>query len=279
MAISCFAFFVRFWTGEHLTSLQNSIHEIYERLNELGQKGPVKRFQPMLQLLQHLRKEGNEDDNEDNKWEEMLTLTGEYMDETEYRNDLKDASAPALHMQFWFCKTIIAYTLGYNSIADLLSRKIQQKRGMILTKSFLILPFTMYKAIIYFARYRETRNRKYLHDARKCRKLLKRYHSARNPNALPHLRLVDAEERSLKLHDPAKLQSIYDNVIEIQEQAGFTHLEAITNEQASNALSRFGYHDIAERYLDAAKHAYREKWGATMKYELLLAREDSQDFM
>lgn len=279
MTISYFTFFVRFWTGEHLTSLQKSMDEIYERLNELGQKGTVKRFQPLLQLLQHLRKEAKDDDNEDDKWEEMLTLTGEYMDETEYRNQLTDDAAPALHAQFWFCKTIIAYTLGYNSIADLLSRKIQQKRGMLLTKSFLILPFTMYKAIIYFARYRETRNRKYLHDARKCQKLLKRFHSAGNPNALPHLRLLDAEERSLKLHDPSKLQSVYDNAIEIQGQAGFTHLEAITNEQASNALSRFGYDDVAKRYLDAAKFAYRDKWGVALKYEWLIAREDSQDSM
>eukprot|EP00547_Thalassionema_nitzschioides_P012566 CAMPEP_0194262360 /NCGR_PEP_ID=MMETSP0158-20130606/46501_1 /TAXON_ID=33649 /ORGANISM="Thalassionema nitzschioides, Strain L26-B" /LENGTH=1111 /DNA_ID=CAMNT_0039002515 /DNA_START=121 /DNA_END=3456 /DNA_ORIENTATION=+ len=269
--LGCFSFYTRFWTGEHLLSLELSIRDIYERLSELGQKGLLKRPQPLFQLILNLRK-----DTEDN-WEELLILTGEAMDEEEYRNELSDSSPPAFHTHFWFCKTVLAYNLGFYSMAEALSLKIPHKSGLFMYKSLLLFPYTLYKSLIYCARYRETGSRTYLHKARKCRKLLEKYHSSGNPNATPHLHFAEAEELSSKSNNPAEVQSAFDNVIEIQAEHGLTHLEALANERASDANFHFGNQKAAKRYLDAAIHAYEEKRGETMKREWLLAKYDDSE--
>lgn len=96
--------------------------EIYEQLIELGQKELLKRFQPLFQLIINLREEIEEN------WEDLLILTGDSMDKTEYRNSLSDSSPATLHIHFWFYKTILAYNLSFYRMAEEFDHKIPQKK-------------------------------------------------------------------------------------------------------------------------------------------------------
>jgi len=173
---------------------------------------------------------------------------------------------------------ILAYHLGFNSIAESLLAKILQGRYFMLVHTVLLFPVHFYTVMIYFARYRETGTRKYLRKARGSRRKIEILSLSKNPNASPYLRVVEAEELSLKNpHDPTALRNAFDRAIETQKVKGFAHLEALANERACESFFAYGYRAIAARYLEAAKLAYRDTWGATMKYEWLIDQYDSID--
>mmetsp|Transcript_28763 Transcript_28763/g.43907 ORF Transcript_28763/g.43907 Transcript_28763/m.43907 type:complete len:1047 (+) Transcript_28763:132-3272(+) len=261
------SFLMRFWAGENILVLEKSVRVIYERLSELGQTGLLMYFQPMLQLFLNL---GNDDEDD---WEELIVLTGEVMNELEYRNLLLASSpSPVMLLVFLLAKMMLAYYLGFNDVAVLISLEMQQKRFEPVNQSYACLPLNFYKAMVFCARYRETGHRKHLRHIRNCKKVLKYHHSSGNPNAEPFLRVVEAEEFSLKAQTLSEICEIFDCAIDLSAKEGIGHLEALANERASCVLLNSNALEASKRYLESAKHACREKWGATMMYRWLCHR-------
>mmetsp|Transcript_17513 Transcript_17513/g.26589 ORF Transcript_17513/g.26589 Transcript_17513/m.26589 type:complete len:1030 (+) Transcript_17513:213-3302(+) len=263
------SFFLRFWTGEHIESLESSIRAVHERLIELDQTGLLMHFQPLLQLLLHLRNE------EEENLEELLVLTGDMMNETEFRNFVLASRPPdTVEMGFLFSKMVLAYYLGFNKVAETYFLKMQKMCPPIFIESYLLLTSNMFNAMISCARYRETGRRKYLYRARKCRKCLQHRHSLGNPNANPFLRVVEAEETLLKPHNSSQICELYDFAIDVANKQGIVYLEAISCERAFRLLLDFKCVEDSQRYLEMAKHSYREKWGSLMKHKWLCQKYD-----
>jgi len=250
--------YLRLWSGEHLKLLEKSIRVIHDRLDELGQEVLLEHFKPLLQMILNLRGKDSMND------EQPTILTGEVMNEQEYLSRLSSSTPPSYSNRLFTAKMLLAYTFGHYQLAETCYSSIIMTNYE--TTTIFSIPYRFYDAMICYARYQQTKNRKYLRQARKARKILQQHHSKSNPNVVPYLQVMEAEELLTRTDKNSIVQSrkLFDKAINMQE--GFAHLEGLANERASVALAKFDCFGASRNYFEKAKHVYESKWGATMKY-------------
>jgi hypothetical protein len=149
---------------------------------------------------------------------------------------------------------------------------------------------TFYAAMAYFQLFRESSRPADLRQAKRYKRSLEKLqYLLLSPNLNPLLALLRAESLSLEKSVPVSdLQNAFANAIAANVEAGFVHMEALSNERAAFACIRRGGDILGDAYLDRAIVLYRDGWGATAKADwleeqrrglLLLTRMNSMSTM
>jgi len=259
---------LRFWMSDNLKYLEKQFSTTYKQISDFGQSMLLMPLQPALQLVLNMR-------NSTDSREELVMLNGKIMDEKSYMSKCANKNESFQRILLLFCKMYLAYTFGFYEKAEKISKTVRSMANFILEKSFLSLPFEFYAAMTSYERHRSTGRRKYLRAARKTLKVFAKKHLMGNPNAFPFLKLLELEDLSITHpKDVIKLKKACQYSIDAQIAAGFTHLEALTNERASSILSGLD-NDKAKQYHNRAMHVYKVKWGATAKYNRMLENAES----
>mmetsp|Transcript_29476 Transcript_29476/g.44621 ORF Transcript_29476/g.44621 Transcript_29476/m.44621 type:complete len:1028 (-) Transcript_29476:222-3305(-) len=259
-------FYIRFFTGDNLKSLERSISEVYRRIGDFGQDVFLLPLKPLYQLVLNML-------NLTDDWESLTVLTGTVMNEEEFMSESISENNDFYISTLLLCKMILAYTFGFAKKAQRLSKEVKDCNFVVTEKGFLSLPFCFYSAMISYSRYQSTGKRKHLRTARKYRKVLARHHSNTNPNANPYLAIIAVEELALNSTDPFDIMQACNSSIQLNAGEGFSNLEALANEQASRLIRNTG-EPIVDSYRDRSIHVYNQKWGAKAKCRWLEEEED-----
>lgn len=104
----------------------------------------------------------------------------------------------------------------------------------------------------------------------KNRKKLQRAESRGCPNVSAYLKLLDAEELSVrKLTAPRIVSVAYDRAIDAMAAAGRPHMEALANKRAAYFQVKQGNRAEAEKDFERAVHLYKYEWGGNAKHDWL----------
>jgi hypothetical protein len=258
----------RYMSGENLGSLEQFIRIWDRRLCDLGQDTMIRWIQPSMQFILNMR-------SSPSSWLDVLSLSGEVMNESEYMNVAIVANQKMMLFGFWSLKSLLAYNFGYYELAE----RAHTNMACLARShrdSFAALPYHFYGAMIFYQRYRTTRKVKHRKTARKHINSLKRFEAVGSPNVSAFLVFLKAEELSLRARDVKALVSIYSDAIDAMKVERFVHLEALANERLGVILSSFGCHEESTTYLDEALRLCRDEWGAIAKYEWLLIQRTLQ---
>jgi len=134
---------------------------------------------------------------------------------------------------------------------------------LMMRKSFVWLSLNFYLAMSSYRLYAVTKKRRYIRTARRCRSVLVQQKSCGNPNVLPYLSIIEAKEISLKSKDVQEICEACNRASQIQVDEGFPHLEGLVYEETFRSVAKLGSFLSARNFLDKAKNAYGQKWGAT----------------
>jgi len=254
------SFFIRFWGGENLESLETSLREVYYRIRELGQTKLLVHFHPLLQVILNLR-------DRDHRLEDLVVVTGEIMDEEEFLRSIDDV----MHLKILFLvlKTILAYTLGFYEKAEEVFCKLSRSTPIRKDKFYFAILFNFYGTMIYYARYHETGRGRYICKARKHKSFIQHCHSLGIPDANILLRIFEIEEACIRKSDVVKICELFDSVINYLPADGFNNLKALANERAYYLLNKLGYREVSKSYLEKVVNVCKE-WHATAKHEWAL---------
>lgn len=269
---SCF--FLQFFTGESLPSLEKSIRSWNRRLVALAYHELPTAAKPLLQFVMNLQSAGKE-------WCDLSRFTGDVMNEEEYRAKISPRDEGA-NPYFWFilniCKMLQMYTFGFYEDAYRIYDQELVNSKPFSDIGYLYLQCQFFHALSSFRLYLSTRHqhhsaqsKKYLRAARRIKKIISKQHNLGNPNATPLLKILQVESLALRSKSSDEIAQVSEEAIQLQRKEGLVHLEVIANEQASRLLEGFGG-NASTSYLDAAKKACKNQWGAMAKYELLRAR-------
>ena len=127
---------------------------------------------------------------------------------------------------------------------------------------------TFHRGVCLYVAARRTKSRKYKRQAKKIRKVLRKWNKVGNPNVAYYCIFLDAEHAALKgQYEEAENQ--YLKAIQFAARSGFLHHAALFNELYSDFLFRQrGDREEAKYRLEQAIRYY-EDWGAFGKVELL----------
>jgi histidine kinase len=259
-AANCFA--TRVVLGEELQSLERFMCTCYSHISDLSQDALTLWVQPGLQFVLNLQTINP------TRWADLITLTGEIMDENEYYHEVDTTKNKALHTMVRLYKSMLAFNFGYYDLASAIFGEMADG-SKAFKDTFGVLPLYFYGALTSYSLFCENGKRKEQRLARKNLHGLQRMKAAGNPNTVPFLALLEAEELSLrKRADAVTLVAAYSKAISSSALEGYTHMEALANERAVSALSLMVSRAESEKYFDRAMLLY-SRWGATAKHEWL----------
>ena len=256
---------IRYSLGENLESLEQFMRTTYNRLLDLGQDAMIQWIQPSMQFILNLRASPS-------SWVELTILSGDVMDESEFLNDAMATNHKILLRNVLRHKATLAYHFGFYEMAATMHERMD-RIGMVYENSVGAPPYHFYGALIFYERYRTTRQVKHLKIARKHIKRLKRFEAVGSPNVSTYIIFVQAEERALRSRDVGALVMNYTNAIDALKAEGMVHIEALANERLSSILFAVGCNDLSKTYFDRASNLFSQ-WGAIAKYEWMLVERN-----
>ena len=256
--------------GENLVAVEKFQRERYLRAAEFGQDALLRWSEPSMQYVLHLQCCSS-------NWQDLLTLSGEMMDEDEYIKFGGESGNDLLLLTVWFFKMQLAYHFGvYHMAARFLPDLDRVGEGA--KANFSVALWYYLSASIHYELCHRFPSKKHAHlkTARKYHKALTRI--GFSPNSTPFLALLTAEEMSSKgKAKPDDVVAAYNRAIDAMSAVTWVNMEGLANERVGFYLVRVGDVDRASVYFDRAMYLYRYEWGALAKYEWLL--EQSQEVM
>jgi hypothetical protein len=224
--------------------------------------------QPCIQYVLNVRRSKPQD------WKELVSLSGEFMDEVSFIRQVIEANHLTLLSIVWTYKCILAASFGFWTDAESIFRDtIALNDTVHFTYGALTLYF--FGSLSHYSLYLENRNKKHLRAARKYQRLISKFHKRGNKNVLIYLTLLKAEELSLKTN--SKRESVMDRyreAIDVATLMGITHHKALTHERAGFFLARSGMYDEAKSSFDISMNIYLLEWGSIADYESLRERSE-----
>jgi len=256
-------------TGNSLKTVEKLLRKMHDQISDFGGEFTLFCIQPTMQFIINLQQKTK-------SWKHLTTLTGEIMNEEEFiRTCPSEMHAFSLYLTY--LKMILSLVFGFYKEGYTYGKELYDSRHPIFLNSYISIPFRFCFAMISYNRYHATGNRGYLRNARKCVKMFAQQHSNGNPNILAYQSILNVEEKFIKTKDIFEVCSAYKSALEIQIKEGYNHMEAMAFEQISRFAGMLGYHFAAKTYLERAKYAYKEKWGAIAKYNMLEYHQGHDD--
>mmetsp|Transcript_30285 Transcript_30285/g.46230 ORF Transcript_30285/g.46230 Transcript_30285/m.46230 type:complete len:1013 (+) Transcript_30285:33-3071(+) len=255
---SGYIFHIKVLTGENLPILEAQIRRIYHQVCDSGQELMAMGIQPLLQYAINLQRTGS-------NFLDYVFLNGEIMNEDGFESRCSVENNVFHLIPFYLCKMLLLYHFGFYEQAEIVSIKLKSLKTYAIEYSFCSIPFNFYRGMIFYERYRSTKKRSYLRQARKAKKVVYQEHLYDNPNATPFLKILNIEELARKTQNTKELIRSCDQVISTQDEEGLPHLEMLANEQAARILCAAGS-SKSFKYLEQAAFVSKVKWGSNAKY-------------
>ncbi|KAI2505379.1 PhoQ sensor [Fragilaria crotonensis] len=253
--------------GQNLAALEEYQRERYQRAAQFGQDALLRWSEPSMQYVLNLQCCSC-------NWRDLLTLSGEIMDEDEYTKFGVDANNELILWTVWFFKMQLAYQFGVYHVAERFLPDLD-RTGDTAQANFSVPLWYYLAASIHYELYHRfpSEKRAHLKAARKYHKAVKRLDFS--PNSTPFLTLLAAEELSSRgKAKPEKVVAAYSRAIGAMAATGWANMEGLANERVGFYMVRVGDLDLASAYFDRAMHLYRYEWGALAKYEWLLEQSE-----
>lgn len=198
--------------------------------------------------------------------ENTILLTGDVMDEDALiqeaeATDNKIATTTILSNRYFLATIFEEY-----DIAEACMREIESNVGSIgIRLHYVHWNMQFYRGLNCFGLYRNTKEKKYLHQARTIIKNVSKLSDMGYVNFSPMFLLLSAEERSLS-EGVKEVRQAYDRAIVAAAGGGCIHFEAIANEKCGAMFLNNNQPETAEIYLRRAMHLMLE-WGANAKVD------------
>lgn len=255
--------------GTNLESLEDFMRVSYQRVKDLNRQEAMRMWaQPLIQYVLNLRKSGVTD------WRELTSLTGEMMNEAQYMRDAIETNHSILIMIAWSRKAQLACLFGCWALSESVYRDMSTM-GPAFHMSYAVVPSSFFAAIASYSRYQETGNNKHLKVAQSYKKKLQFVVSKGNPNAIPYMAVLDAEELSTrKSSSHESIGVAYAKGIDAMATANVVHMEAFAHERAGFYYARHGSRSEAVDNFNRAMDLYLYEWGAIAKYEWLAEKSE-----
>lgn len=265
-ATLCFGF--GFFLGDNLPKLEDYMHLTYQQISGLGQADFFLLWlKPAYQFVLNMQNQ------EVSCWRDLTMLTGDIMNEQEYMYVVVGARNTLMMMIAWVYKSMLAYYFGFYSMAESIYNDMDSI-SQVYRYNYSVVPYYQFGALIFYERFRETRQRKHMRQARKYKKLLLQIKRMGSPNVSAYLTLLDAVEASLQNPTIAILFSTFNRAIDAMAAEEWPHMEALANELAGFAFVEKNALFEAEGYFERSLELYQTNWGAHAKYQCL--REKSK---
>jgi tetratricopeptide (TPR) repeat protein len=248
--------------GTNLRRLEEFMQAGYRRIRELSGDTMVFWLLPSIQFVLNLQSHATQ-------WSDLLILTGEVMNEAEYKRQAMESGDRVILPFVSYIKADLARTFGFLEMAQehFEAATVNEKDW---ERTFINAHFCFMGAFIYYERYRQTRRRQHLKQARTYKKKIQKIESVGSPNARPFLAYVEAEEESLKPNASIpRLTALFNQAIQVMAAEKWPHQEGQVNERAGFVFAELGLCEEAERYFERAMDLYRYEWGSPPKYEWL----------
>ena len=247
----------------NLEELEDFMRATYQKIRDLSQDALVMWAQPAIQFVLNMRSQ------ELVAWKDLTDLTGEVMDEGVYMRQAIEENHLILIVLTWVYKAQLACLFGFWSLSESIYKDIRSMAD-VFQYSYGVFSCYIFGGISSYSLYKENGNRKHLYFARKNRKKLQRAESRGCPNVSAYLKLLDAEELSVrKLTAPRIVSVAYDRAIDAMAAAGRPHMEALANKRAAYFQVKQGNRAEAEKDFERAVHLYKYEWGGNAKHDWL----------
>jgi predicted ATPase len=241
--------------GLKLDPIQKDMKRFAEVLEDYGQTYFLALYQPQKQLILNLM--GLSDD--------PTTLTGEGMNQEEYFQMCTKTRNQRALQHFHLVRMFLAYFFEDLQLAEIMASRLSPplKDG----PSPWLGPRFLFEGLIAFGlakstcRHRKRHRRRGLEFVRKLEKFV----NQGNVNCKHMVLLLQAELASIDNGTSKQVQTAYDKAIRVAGRTGFTHHQAIGNEQAGvYFLNKQKDRAWASTYLTRAWELF-DQWGAKAK--------------
>ncbi|KAI2513686.1 histidine kinase [Fragilaria crotonensis] len=254
--------------GTNLEQLEASMREDARSAAALSQEAMDMWRQPVMQYVLNLRNDGSL------SWQDLTTLTGEFMDEATYIRRALASSHRILVMMTLNYKATLACYFGFWSMAESIFIEV-----MSMGKTFFFCNAAMSNAVFggiaSYSCYQQSGKRKHLRLARKNRTRLASAVSRGCVNAHLYLSFLDAEDLAIrKSAKPFAVVAAYNTAIEKFDSVGFPHMVAYAHERAGFFQAKLGNRNEAVVCFQKALDLYYNTWGSTARHDWLVEHSE-----
>jgi hypothetical protein len=241
--------------GLQLDPIQKDMKRFAEVLEDYNQTYFLALYQPQKQFILNLM--GQSDD--------PMTLTGEGMNQEEYFQMCTKTRNQRALQHFHLVRMFLAYFFDDLQLADRMASGLSpsHKDG----PSPWLGPRFLFEGLIAFGLAKSTCHHRWRYRRRGIGfvRKLEKFVEQGNINCQHMVLLLQAELASIDNGAPRQVQAAYDKAIRLAGRSGFTHHQAIGNEQAgAYFLNRQKDRAWASTYLTRAWERF-DQWGAKAK--------------
>jgi hypothetical protein len=260
MYSACFYIECAFYSGVELKIMDHNIQVYSQQMKDYNQISTLIPAWVNRQAVQNLMGIGSE--------ENTTTLTGTILDEEELLQKYPDIFNKCIveRCRIFICLYFGEYELGAELAFEWGEKVLQTLPGQPIT-----IFIRLSGAVCCYEMARKTRQKRYLKEAKRLSKIVKRWsEKLNNPNCYHHDLLLDAEAAALKGKTPVAYKN-YESAILMAGRRGYLPDQALGNELFASYCAEIGDVNEAEFRLNEACRLYGE-WGAHRKVKLLRER-------
>jgi tetratricopeptide (TPR) repeat protein len=254
--------------GTNLEQLEASMRADARSISDFSQEAMDMWTQPAIQYVLNLRNDGSQ------SWQELTTLTGEFMDEEAYIRRALASNHRILVMMTMNFKAILACSFGFWSMAESIFIRLISM-GKTFFFSYAATTTFLFGGIASYSCYKQSGKRKHLKLARKNRRRLASVALRGSPDAPSFLSFLDAEDLAVrKSATPGAVSAAYNAAVVKLASAGYFHNEAHALERAGFFQARLGNYDDATFYFQKALHLYYNTCGSIARHDWLAEQSE-----
>jgi tetratricopeptide (TPR) repeat protein len=254
--------------GTNLEQLEASMRADALAIGDSSQEAMDMWTQPVKQFVVNLRNDKMP------SWQELTTLTGEFMDEATYLRRALASNHRILVMMTLNYKAILACCFGFYSMAESIFIELTSM-GKTFFYSYGTPSNSLFGGIASYHCYQQTGKRKHLKLARKNRSRLASIVSRGSPDAPSYMSLLDAEDLAVRKSAPSHaVVAAFETAIEKLVTAGIPHSEAYALERTGFFLANRGNYDDAVFYFQKALDLYFTTCGSIARHDWLVEQSE-----
>jgi predicted ATPase len=255
--------------GTNLEHLEASMRADARSVADFSQEAMGMWMKPSMQYVVNLRKDGVV------RWQEVTTLSGEFMDEATFISRALASKHRIIVMMTLNYKAILACSFGFWSIAESLFIELMSM-GKTFYFSYAAMSNSLFGGIASYSCYQESGKRKHLKLARKNRRRLASAVSRGCPNAQAYLSFLHAEDLAVRKSATSHaVTAAYNTAIESFITVGFPHTQAMALERAGFFQAKRGNRDEATLYFQKALDLLYNTWGSIARHDWLVEQSES----
>lgn len=244
-------------SGKNLVILAEHTRQVCERLKEYKQEKLMIWILPGFQCILNLISSFGD-------WKSATELTGEVMNEADYLQTCVETNYVSLIGTMYMFKLLLAFHFGDFHLAKKCLKKMEST-AKVMRLHFHFYTYHFIASMTYLTLFRKTAKRIHEKKYRHHKKQLEQLRLIQCPNSEPLLKILIAEECSLKRNDTSTYWLAAKEAAKACADEGMVQYEGFVYERAGFILGEKNeFHKASECFVRAAK-LYREDWGSSAK--------------